>query len=120
VFLARALAQEPHILLMDEPFTGVDAVTQDATLNLLDTLRKQQVTVLVSTHDLSLAARRFDLTALLNHRLVAFGSSDQVFTPEHISTAFHQVMYVNGAAIVDDCCGPESGAHHHHPEEEQA
>lgn len=118
VFLARALAQEPHILLMDEPFTGVDAVTQETTLNLLDILRQEKVTVLVSTHDLNLAARRFDLTALLNHRLIAFGSSEQVFTPEHISTAFSQVLYVNGAAIVDDCCGPEA-AEHQHPQTEE-
>lgn len=108
VFLARALAQEPHILLMDEPFTGVDASAQEATLNLLTILRQAAVTVLVSTHDLNLAARRFDFTALLNHRLVAFGTSEQVFTPEHISTAFSHVMYVNGAAIIDDCCGPET------------
>ena len=116
VFLARALAQEPHVLLMDEPFTGVDVTTQEATLNLLTTLRKESVTVMVSTHDLSLAARRFDFTALLNHKLIAFGSPEQVFTPEHITTAFSQVMYVNGAAIVDDCCGPEEGIHDHTPE----
>ena len=60
VFLARALAQEPHIFLMDEPFTGVDATTQEATLALLDHLRQQKVTVLISTHDLNLAASRFD------------------------------------------------------------
>jgi manganese/iron transport system ATP-binding protein/manganese/zinc/iron transport system ATP- binding protein len=114
VFLARALAQEPHILLMDEPFTGVDIVTQEATLQILDSLRQQAVTVLVSTHDLNLAARRFDLTALINHRLIAFGSAAEVFTSEKITTAFNQVMYVNGAAIVDDCCGPEGDDHHPH------
>ena len=117
VFLARALAQEPHILLMDEPFTGVDGPTQDATLALLDDLRRLSVTVLVSTHDLNLAARRFDLTALLNHRLVAFGAPEQVFTPEHITTAFTQVLYVNGAAVVDDCCGGEEHEHAHAHEE---
>jgi ABC-type Mn2+/Zn2+ transport system ATPase subunit len=117
VFLARALAQEPHILLMDEPFNGVDAVTQEATLNLLDSLRQQRVTALVSTHDLNLAARRFDLTVLLNHRLVAFGTPEQVFTSEHISKAFSQVMFVNGAAVVDDCCGSADPGHTHHQEE---
>ncbi len=59
VFLARALAQEPHIFLMDEPFTAVDATTQAATLALLDHLRQQKVTVLISTHDLNLAGTRF-------------------------------------------------------------
>ena len=56
VFLRRALAQEPHILLMDEPFTGVDATTQTATFELLDRLRIEGVTLIVSTHDLNLAA----------------------------------------------------------------
>ncbi|MBI2330710.1 MAG: ABC transporter ATP-binding protein, partial [Chloroflexi bacterium] len=54
-FLARAIAQEPHILLMDEPFTGVDITTQEATLRLLDHLQEKQVTAIVSTHDLNLA-----------------------------------------------------------------
>ncbi|MBK7454096.1 MAG: ABC transporter ATP-binding protein, partial [Anaerolineales bacterium] len=77
-FLARALAQEPHILLMDEPFTGIDATTQEVTFGLLDHLRKQQVTTIISTHDLNLAASRFDLVLLINHRLIAFGSPTQV------------------------------------------
>ena len=82
VFLARALAQEPHILLMDEPFTGVDISTQEATLQLLENLKSRHVTVLVSTHDLNMASDRFELTALLNHRLVAFGPPRSVFKPE--------------------------------------
>lgn len=65
VFLARALAQEPHILLMDEPFTGVDLTTQDATLRLLDDLRPARVTAMIATHDLNLAADKFDLMLLL-------------------------------------------------------
>ena len=81
-FLARALAQEPHILLMDEPFTGVDVTTQDATLALLEQLRQQKVTVLVSTHDLNMAAARFDAVILLNRRLVAYGPAQEVFTGE--------------------------------------
>jgi ABC-type Mn2+/Zn2+ transport system ATPase subunit len=74
-FLARALAQEPHILLMDEPFTGVDAATQEATLVLLDELHAQQVTVMLSTHDLNLAATRFDRVLLLNRRLIGLSAS---------------------------------------------
>src|SRR5512143_2241267 len=80
VFLARALAQEPHILLMDEPFSGVDLTTQEATLALLDGLQRQQVTVMVSTHDLSMAAQRFNTILLINHRLIAYGPPGQVFT----------------------------------------
>jgi ABC-type Mn2+/Zn2+ transport system ATPase subunit len=105
-FLARALAQEPHILLMDEPFTGVDISTQETTLRLLDELRDQGVTVMVSTHDLNLARERFDLVLLLNHRLVAFGTPVQVFTTEHVSSAFNtQMLMLDGALVVDQCCG---------------
>jgi ABC-type Mn2+/Zn2+ transport system ATPase subunit len=108
VFLARALAQEPHILLMDEPFTGVDAATQEATLNLLDELHARQVTVMVSTHDLNLAARRFDQVLLLNRRLVTFGPPEQVFTPAFISQAFSgQALFLDGVIVVDQCCPPD-------------
>ncbi len=109
VFLARALAQEPHILLMDEPFTGVDVSTQEATLALLDQLRERQVTVMVSTHDLDLAAKRFDQVLLINHRLIAYGPAAQVFTPETISQAFKKHAWLfEDTMVVDDCCPPET------------
>jgi ABC-type Mn2+/Zn2+ transport system ATPase subunit len=109
-FLARALAQEPHLLLLDEPFTGVDAVTQETTLELLDQLRRQGVTVLASTHDLNLAASRFDQIILLNHHLVAVGLPSQVLTPEAIRATFgERVLMLDGTAIVDECCPPATG-----------
>jgi ABC-type Mn2+/Zn2+ transport system ATPase subunit len=108
VFLARALAQEPHIFLMDEPFTGVDATTQEATLALLDHLREQKVTVLISTHDLNLAANRFDAVLLLNRRLIAYGEPKSVFIPENLSQAFGSLLLKlpDGMVLVDDCCPP--------------
>ena len=108
VFLARALAQEPHILLMDEPFTGVDAATQEATLDLLDDLSTQQVTVMISTHDLNLAAARFRQVLLLNHRVVAYGAVQEVFTPQALGQAFsgQVLMLPDGLTLVDDCCPP--------------
>ncbi len=104
VFLARALAQEPHILLMDEPFTGVDAPTQEATLKLLDDLQAGDVTAMISTHDLSLAAVKFDLVLLLNHRLVAFGAPQDVLTQKHLAAGFgpQLVMLPDGTALIDD------------------
>src|SRR5512146_897207 len=87
-FLARALAQEPHILLMDEPFTGVDVTTQEATLALIDQLGRQSVTVLVSTHDLTLATQRFDRVLLLNRKLIYYGRAGDAFTPEALGEAF--------------------------------
>lgn len=117
VFLARALAQQPHILLMDEPFTGVDATTQEATLSLLDELRAQGVTLMVSTHELNLAASRFERVLLLNRRVIAYGTPAEVFTTEHIMQAFGaQVMMLTGSAaaqpppgalVVDQCCPPD-------------
>jgi ABC-type Mn2+/Zn2+ transport system ATPase subunit len=113
VFLARALAQEPHILLMDEPFTGVDATTTETTLNLLRELRKDKVTVLVSTHDLNLAAEHFELIVLLNKKLIAFGPPEKALTTETLKAAFGpRLVDVDGALLVDDCCPP--GHEHHH------
>jgi len=108
VFLARALAQEPHILLLDEPFTGVDVAAQESTMALLDNLRDEQVTILVSTHDLNLASR-FDSILLLNRRVIAVGSAAEVLTREHLTAAFGgQVLVLNnGIAVVDRCCPAE-------------
>jgi ABC-type Mn2+/Zn2+ transport system ATPase subunit len=115
VFLARALAQDPHILLLDEPFTGVDAPTQETTLAMLDGLRDKGVTVLVSTHDLNMAAGRFEQVVLLNRRLIASGSPAEVFSRENIMTAFGaRVLFFEGSAVVDECCPPgETGLHSH-------
>jgi ABC-type Mn2+/Zn2+ transport system ATPase subunit len=109
VFLARALAQEPHILLMDEPFTGVDMTTQDATLSLLDDLRPADVTAMIATHDLNLAADKFDLLLLLNHRVIAFGTPAEVMKQEHLAMAFGSRMAVlaDGSVVIDECCPPE-------------
>lgn len=111
VFLARALAQEPHILLMDEPFTGVDITTQETTLELLDTLQTQGVTLIVSTHDLNFATRRFERVLLLNRRVIAYGAPAQVFTNENLMRAYGaHAMFLDGNLVVDDCCPPDE--HH--------
>jgi ABC-type Mn2+/Zn2+ transport system ATPase subunit len=113
VFLARALAQDPHILLLDEPFTGVDSPTQETTLAMLDGLRSKGVTVLVSTHDLNMAASRFEQVVLLNKRLIASGPPSEVFSRDNITAAFgSRVLFLEGSAVVDECCPPgESGLH---------
>ena len=109
VFLARALAQEPHILLMDEPFAGVDISTQEASLELLQQLKRQQVTVMVSMHDLNLAAARFELVLLLNHRVIAYGTARQVLTPDMIKAAFgSEAMFLEAGIVVSHCCPPDA------------
>jgi ABC-type Mn2+/Zn2+ transport system ATPase subunit len=112
VFLARALAQEPHILLMDEPFTGVDATTQEVTLSLLEQLEMQQVTILISTHDLNLAGERFKQVLLLNRRLISYGTPEEVFTPGTLSQAFgDKILFLpGGGVVVDECCPTEETA----------
>lgn len=115
VFFARALAQEPEILVLDEPFSGVDAPTKEIALNVLDDLHAQGVTVLVSTHDLALAASRPEHLMLLNRRLVAFGVPSQVLTTSALSSTFGDQVFVYKTgdeflAVADYCCPPSTGA----------
>ena len=116
VFIARALAQEATIMLMDEPFSGVDAPSQEAILEILDHLRHQGVTVLVSTHDLNMAVERFDRLALLNRQLIAYGTPRQAVTPETLAAAYGGQAVWRGedyAMVLGDidCCG--EGGHRH-------
>lgn len=82
VFLARALAQDSDLYFMDEPFAGVDAATERAIIALLQEMREKGKTVLVVHHDLQSAQQYFDMLMLLNMRLVAFGKTEDIFTPE--------------------------------------
>lgn len=88
VFLARALAQESDLYLMDEPFVGVDAATEAAIITLLRELKSRGKTLLVVHHDLASAKQYFDELILLNMRLVAHGPTSQVFTPEILQTTY--------------------------------
>ena len=120
VFLARAIAQEAELLLLDEPLTGLDLPSQEAILQILADLRAQGVTTLVATHDLNQAADRFDRMLLLNRRIVADGPPDFVLTTAHLSAAYgdhlHLVETDKGALVVaDSCCqsGAEAGLSFH-------
>ena len=88
VFLARALAQEAQIYLMDEPFAGVDAATEQAIIILLRELKRQGKTIVVVHHDLQSVPDYFDSVLLLNQRLVAFGPTADTFTEEQINTTY--------------------------------
>jgi ABC-type Mn2+/Zn2+ transport system ATPase subunit len=94
VFLARALAQEDDILLLDEPFTGVDAATEAALFALLERLNPRGVTVITATHDLNKAASYFERLIFLNHRLVACGTPAEVFTPGVLGATFGEQLTV--------------------------
>ncbi len=109
MFIARALAQEAELMLMDEPLTGLDTPSQEGLLNLLDTLKNQNVTVMVATHDLEQAARHFDRIMLLNHRMIAFDAPQEVLHTDKLLEAYGGRLKVNsqGTMLVDDCCPPE-------------
>lgn len=106
--LARALAQEAEILLLDEPLTGLDQPSQEALLATLNVLHDQGITLLVATHDLNQAAMRFPLVALVNRRLVAFGPPAQVLSAANLAGAFgsnvHVVHSDGGDLLVTDTC----------------
>jgi ABC-type Mn2+/Zn2+ transport system ATPase subunit len=110
VFLARALAQSPCLLLLDEPFAGVDVTSQEIAVQALRRLGRDGVTSLVSTHDIALAADKFDLVLLLNRRLLAFGPPGAVLGQETLAATFGAsvLIYREGQSIIavaDDHCG---------------
>ena len=87
-FIARALCQDAGIMLLDEPFVGVDITTEEKIVEIMHKLADDGKTLLVVHHDLSTVSEYFDKTILLNQRLVAFGATDEVFTQENISRAY--------------------------------
>lgn len=102
VFLARALAQEAEILLLDEPVSGVDAPSQHEIFDLLHGLQAAGKTIVVTTHDLSCVAERFDLALLLNLRVVALGRPSEVFTKELLDEAYQShlmLLDVDGRTV---------------------
>ncbi len=94
VFMARALAQDAEIMLLDEPFAGVDAATERAILDVLEETKKQGKTLVVVHHDLATAAQYFDLLVLLKQRLFGFGTPQQVLDPQLLCDVYEGNMKV--------------------------
>ncbi|MBL9177395.1 MAG: ATP-binding cassette domain-containing protein [Verrucomicrobiaceae bacterium] len=92
VFLARALAQRGRIMLLDEPFTGVDVQTESAIIDLLRDLRDAGHIILVSTHNLGSVPEFCDQVVLVNRTVLAFGPTEQVFTEDNLASAFGGVL----------------------------
>lgn len=88
VFIARALAQQADLYLMDEPFAGVDAGAESAILELLQHMRNEGKTIIVIHHDLQSAYEYFDWIVFLNMRLVASGFKEEVFRPEILKETY--------------------------------
>jgi ABC-type Mn2+/Zn2+ transport system ATPase subunit len=110
VFLARAIAADPELYLLDEPVTGVDARTQEDLMDVLEAEARAGKTVIATTHDLICAAQRFHQAALMNGRLIAQGSAELVLDQRLLSETYGgHVLVLPGDGqrmVLDD-------AHHH-------
>ena len=105
VFLARALAQESKIILLDEPFTGVDVKTEDQIMSLLRELREDGKVMLVSTHNLGSVPEFCDRAILINETILVSGTTEEVFTQENLQLAFGGVLrrfVLSGKDLHDD------------------
>ncbi|HSS97779.1 MAG TPA: metal ABC transporter ATP-binding protein [Terriglobales bacterium] len=113
LLIARALAQEADLVLLDEPLAGLDLPSQEQIFTILDELRTRHVTVLFATHDLELASSHFDRILLLNSHLIAYGDRKEVLTGDHLAQAYGGRMETvdtdQGKFIIAD-----SGGHHGH------
>lgn len=104
---------------MDEPLNGLDVQSQEDIFAILDKLRQHQVTVMVTTHDLNLAAEQFDRLMLINQQIIGFGKAEEVFTPALLNRAYQGrirlVETTNGGAFIigDSCCGGGEEHSHH-------
>ena len=94
IFVARALVQDPALLLLDEPIAGVDAASQHAIFTLLEEEQRRGITIIATTHDLSCVATWFDKVLCLNHRVIAYGSPAAVLNDQTLSATFGSHMLV--------------------------
>jgi ABC-type Mn2+/Zn2+ transport system ATPase subunit len=88
VFIARALVQETDVLLLDEPFSGVDVAAEHEIMETLDRLQSAFITVLLSTHDLNLATTQANRLLVLNRRVIAYGTAKDTLAPDVLSEAY--------------------------------
>lgn len=94
VFLARALAQDAQVILLDEPFTGVDVKTETQIVELLRTLREEGRVMLVSTHNLGTVPEFCDRAILMKKTVISYGTTEETFTRENLEKAFGGVLRV--------------------------
>ncbi len=117
VFLAQALAQEAELVLLDEPLAGLDLPSKEAIFRILEELKQDGVTLLVATHDLNVAAERFDQIMLLNRRLITFGPPSEVMNRANLLQAFGGYIHTlpeNGGEVLlaEPCCSDEEHQRH--------
>ncbi|MFT5037121.1 MAG: ABC-type Mn2+/Zn2+ transport system ATPase subunit [Candidatus Azotimanducaceae bacterium] len=93
VFIARALAQGASILLLDEPFAGLDAVSEHNLTALLVSLQKEGKTIILATHELTSLSEYCDTVALIKHTVIAYGPTKDVFTKELVSKTYDGIVH---------------------------
>ena len=119
MLIARALVQDARLLLLDEPFTGVDALSADRLSRLLDRLAEEGRGLLIATHDVD-QARGWDLVLCLNRRQVAFGTPEATLTREVLAQTYGGAVVTlpgSGERVLlpaDHHRGDEPHGHHHH------
>jgi len=108
VFLARALAADPALYLLDEPVTGIDATTQEDLMDILETEAGRGRTVVATTHDLAAAAQRFQRVAAINRTVIVDGPAAMILDPDVLARIYggHLLVLGERTVLLDD-------AHHH-------
>jgi manganese/iron transport system ATP-binding protein len=109
MFIARALAQEAELMLMDEPLAGLDVNSQEDILEILKILSERGTTLIVAMHDLKLAAEHFDRVMLINRKLLGFGKPVEIFTSNRLAQAYGDHLHLVEVgdqllAVGDTCC----------------
>ena len=98
VLIARCLVQEADYIFLDEPFVGIDSVSEEIIMKTLRQLRKDGKTILIVHHDLGKVVAYFDQVLLLNKKVIAFGSTESTFTKENMQKTYGSQLFMNGGA----------------------
>ena len=98
VLIARCLVQEAKYIFLDEPFVGIDSVSEEIIMKTLRQLRKDGKTILIVHHDLGKVVAYFDQVLILNKKVVAFGSTESTFTKENMQQTYGSQLFMNGGA----------------------
>ena len=96
VLIARCLVQEADVIFLDEPFAGIDSVSEDIIMQTLQTLKQEGKTILIVHHDLSKVPAYFDQVLLLHRKLIAFGKTEETFTKENLHAAYGHELFIGG------------------------
>lgn len=96
VLIARCLVQEADCIFLDEPFVGIDSISEEIIMTTLRSLKEQGKTILIVHHDLGKVPHYFDQVLILNKELIAIGETSSTFTEENLKKAYGSQLFVNG------------------------